>query len=88
MVELSTLVIVAPYSAFDGDAQIWAPRSAPVNVPLVRVTFGLVVLRLPLTVRWVRLQGFAPLLQNSVTGEGHGCSVLLRPVATAITFAR
>lgn len=44
MVELSTLEIVAPYSMFDG------VRSAPANVPLLRVTFGLVVLSVPVAV--------------------------------------
>jgi hypothetical protein len=83
--ELTTLEIVSPNGI--PVPVTTAPTSALVKLPDVRVIAGLLlVLTFPVTFRCeVMAQAFAPLLQNSVSGDGNGCSVLLRPVATAFT---
>jgi len=86
VVELTTLEIVAPNGM--SVPVTTAPTSALVKVPdpFRMVISGFRVLTLAVTLRCeVIAQALAPLLQNSVTGEGHGCSVLLRPLATAFT---
>jgi hypothetical protein len=89
VVEVSTLVIVAPKGM--SVPETTAPTSVLLKVPdpLRMVISGLVVLTLAVTLCCeVMEQALVPLLQNSVTGDGHGCSVLLRPLAIAVEDTR
>ena len=88
--EDKTVAMVSLVPVIPAGAVITDPTSAEVNVPAVSVTSGLEVFNVPVTVRsGLRAHALAPLLQNSVTGDGHGYAPValgVRPLTTAVAL--